>query len=374
MALNAQKRTAFIVALLLAGSTTFAEDQQKPEINFNGFFDAYYSYNFNHPRMVTLASNTSVSTAGLPAANNTYRYYDTFHNQMTISLAEFSVQAKYQEVSLLTDFDFGPFADLNSPVDEISKHIGQAVLTYKPAGSAFTFDAGKMYTNVGLETAKSKDNYNYSKSVLFSYGMPFWHSGVRFGYDAIPEKLQTSLYVYNSWNSLYDNNESKTLGVQLKYTPSSAVTVIYNFLGGPERADTEADLKTVHELNATWVVNDTWILAADLLTGKEEKALVSNTKAAEWSGALLLAKYQLTEKSYLSPRFEIYHDQDGYTLGGGDQTVQTATLTYGKSLTRGLEFRAEARADKSNQKTFVAEGGTTKDSQTTLLAALLFNF
>lgn len=222
-----------------------------------------------------------------------------------------------------------------------------------------------MYTHVGLETVKSKDNFNYSRTVLFSYGMPFWHTGARFGYDAIPEKLQTSFYVYNGWNSIYDTNESKTVGAQLKYTPTSNFNLIYNFIGGAERVRSEGNWKTVHELNTTYSVSSDLTFVADVLFGSEDKA--------KWYGGLLTAKYVLSDASYISPRFEIYTDKDGFTLGSGEQTIQTYTLSYGRRLTQGLDYRAEVRVDTSDEKNFKTEDGN-EDSQTTGLMALLFNF
>ncbi len=349
-------------------------DSEKPEISFNGFFDAYYSYNFNRPNSVAAPNTSSVAASALPAGNNTYRYYDTYHNQMTLSLVEFSVQAKYREVSLLTDFDFGPFADLNSSTDEVSKHVGQAVISYRPADSRFSFDVGKMYTHVGLETVKSKDNFNYSRTTLFGYGSPFWHTGVRIGYDVVPEKLQTSLYVYNGWNTIYDTNDSKTLGAQIKYTPSSIVSIVYNFIGGPEKANNDGDWKIVHELNTTWGLSESWTLITDALYGSErDVTLGAETKSAKWYAGVVGAKYQLTEKSYLSPRYEIYRDEDGYTLGNIPQTIQSVVFTYGREITSGLQVRGEIRLDKSSENTFVAKS-ESKDSQVTVLAAMLFTF
>lgn len=354
----------------------------RPEISFNGYIDAFYSYNFNRPQPVTAPNASSIPGASLQAGNNTYRYYDIYHNQLSLSLAEISVQAKYEEVTGLFDLDFGSFADLNasasSPsgtvVDESSKHIGQAIISYRPKGSRLFFDTGKMYSHLGVETVKAKDNFNYSRSILFSYGMPFWNTGIRIGYDAVPEKFQTSLYVYNGWNTINDTNESKTLGLQLKYTPSSPLTLIYNFIGGPERPLEESDWKSVHEVNASYTINETWSLLADLIYGSEKNVTVSSSQVdAKWYGALVALKYLLSPTSFLSPRLEYYRDNDGYTLGGLPQSIQSFTLTYGTELTKGLEFRAEGRGDFSNESSFQSKKGTEK-SQTTALVAMLFKF
>lgn len=376
------------VALLLATSLNARAEEDKDEPKNEGslewhlFADTYYGYNFNQPSAVTVPSATTVGTASVPDAKNTYRYYDFYHNQISLSLVELSVLAKFGEVSLLIDLDFGPFADGNTAsgsgatkaVDEVSKHIGQAVVMYRPQGSRFSMDVGKMYSHIGAETVKSKDNYNYSRTVTFSYGMPFWHTGARFGYDVIPETLLTSFYIYNGWNSVYDNNQSKSVGAQLKYIPSSLLTVAYNYLGGPERTDSEKDRKTVHELNITWALTDSLSAITELVSGEEQGATVAGSRTvAKWYGGFVAFKYKLNDRSFLSPRFEIFRDQHGHLLSAGPQTIRSGTLTYGRNLTKGLDLRTEGRWDSSSQKPFT-KGLASVDSQTTMLAALLFTY
>lgn len=367
------------LGLVAAGPFSYGQDG-KPEVSFNGFFDGYYASNFNSPKPTSGLSSSPVSAAAIPPANNTYRYYDTYHNQLTLNLAELTVKAAYDDVSFLVDFDFGPFADLNasssSPsgavVDESSKNIGQAVVTYKPKNSRFTFDIGKMYSHLGVETVKSKDNFNYSRSILFSYALPFWHTGAHVGYDLLPGKLQTGLYVYNGWNTQYDVNRSKTLGAQIRWTPSEAFALVYNFIGGPERADSESDMKTVHELNVSATLSGSTTLIADAVYGAEENAGPLRIRA-QWSGALLGLRFQIDDVSFFSPRFEVYRDQDGSSLGGTPQTIESVTLTYGKEIAKGFETRLEARGDFSNESSFAKDVGTA-NSQTTVLVAGLLKF
>ena len=38
-------------------------------------------------------------------------------------------------------------------------------------------DFGKFVTSAGAEVIESKDNWNYSRSLLFAYAIPYWHFG-----------------------------------------------------------------------------------------------------------------------------------------------------------------------------------------------------
>ena len=292
------------------------------------------------------------------------------------------MKAVADEASLIVDLDFGPFADLNasasSPtgavVDETSKHVGQAVLSYTPAGSRLIFEAGKMYSHMDVETAKSKDNLNYSRSTLFSYGIPFWHTGIHIAYDVIPSELQTGIYIYNGWNSIYATNSSKTIGTQIRFTPAKDTAFTYNFIGGQGRPDSESDWKLVNELSASVPFYERHLMIADFIYGTEDGATQGTSKVrAEWYGGILGARFQLNEKSYISPRIEFYRDGNGATLVGPSQTLNGITLTYGRTMASNLKARVEARTDLSNEATFVSEKGFSK-SQSTILVAALFHF
>ncbi|MGZ3710997.1 MAG: outer membrane beta-barrel protein, partial [Bdellovibrionota bacterium] len=112
----------------------------------------------------------------------------------------------------------------------------------------------------------------------------------------------------------------------------------------------------------------------DALTGREKNVVIGSattaTPSASWYGATLAVKGQLTEKTYISPRYEWYRDNQGLTLVGGAQTVQTGTLTVGHQLNSALQVRAEGRRDWSNQNNF-RDGNLVKKNQNTALVGVL---
>jgi hypothetical protein len=345
-------------------------------ITFAGYLDGYFVQNFNHPQPVTVPASTPPT---YPIGNVNNRLYDIYSNQVTLNLAEFTIRKAGQEVSVLVDLDFGTQADLNASLapgvsDVVSKYIGQAVLTYTPAKvSGLTIDFGKMYTHVGYETAKARDNWQYSRSDLYSYGIPIWHTGVHVGYELLPKKVTIGGYLYNGWNSIYDNNSGKTLGAQLKFTPNDSLILVYNYIGGPEQAKNDSNRKTLHEVNEAYSMNPVLSFAADQLYGTEDNAV--STGNAFWWAATLAMKAQLTARYSISPRAEVYRDGTGYTLSsGGQQTITDYTLTNAFVVADGFETRLEARYDHSTSSTaFTTTDGTSK-SQVTLAAALMYTF
>lgn len=93
-----QKYSLIVVGLLWALGGPANAQAEKPEITFSGFFDGYYSYNFNSPKQSSGLSASTVSAASIPPATNVYRYYDAYHNQPTLSLAELTVKVTFKEI------------------------------------------------------------------------------------------------------------------------------------------------------------------------------------------------------------------------------------------------------------------------------------
>lgn len=357
-------------------------------ITISGLLDFYYSYNFNKPLIGPQILNGGSTVF---PGNNSVRYYDIYHSQMTLNLAELTIKKSSSEVNYLLDLDFGQMADLNTivvsssgtSIDEVSKHIGQAYLTFTPKWApGLSIDVGKMATHVGFEYIKSKDNWQYSRATIFGYGGPFWHTGVHVAYEWLPKEFSTSFYIYNGWNTIYENNSAKTLGGQLKWAPSDSLSLIYNMITGPEKANNNSDYKTVHEMNAAYAVTPEFIMAIDVLVGEEKNVdavdgngTTVNLKRAQWQGGTIGFKWKLSEKTYLSPRYEYYNDKHGYTLGGGPQKMKSITLTGSAMVADGLETRLEYRHDSSDyQQRFLKANSETTSSQSTLTWSLMYSF
>ncbi|HEY8278454.1 MAG TPA: outer membrane beta-barrel protein [Bdellovibrionota bacterium] len=329
---------------LLASHSTKADSS----VELKAYGDVYHSQNFD-----------------LPA--NAYRSNDSASGQTALGLAEISILAKHDEASMLLELDQG------SSMDDASRGLGQAILGYRPKNSRWNFEAGKMNTHLGAESFKARDNYNYSRTLLNSYGLPIWHMGARASYEIVPEKLTGMVAVYNGANSYADNNRSQSIGGQLRYA-YDGFSIAYNLLTGPERANSERDRRTLHEIVAVKGLGSGWELTTDLLHGEENGVdLGSGRTSARWWAAATSLKAPLSQSTYLSPRYEIFRDQHGQAMSRGPQTIQSATLTLGTALSKGLELRVEGRRDFSDHDTF-GTGSNARRSQTTGLTGLIFSF
>ena len=65
-----------------------------------------------------------------------------------------------------------------------AQYLKEGYFSYlAPVGKGLQVDVGKFVTPMGAEVIESKDNWNYSRSLLFTWAEPSVQSGLRVSYD-----------------------------------------------------------------------------------------------------------------------------------------------------------------------------------------------
>jgi hypothetical protein len=342
-----------LTAHLTGFAETAAGDSTSP-VTIGGFVDTYFSLNFGRP------------TSRLNRLTN----FDLAESQFVLAGAELDIARAATPVGFRLELATGASADMNNSGPESARLFQQAYLTFVvPVGAGLTVDAGKFFTHMGYETLKAKDNFNYSRSFLFAWPIPYYHTGIRASYP-LTANLTGSLFFSNGWNSSVANT-GKTFGAGLSFTPVPSVGVILNWIGGPEEPDSvTSEFRHVVEALATLKVSENVTLGVDGVYGTER--LPSGT--VTWSGAALYARLALTESSALSLRAELYKDNNGFTTGLV-QDLSEITLTYEKILFSTLILRAEYRYDASTARPFDgSEGDGTRKDQSRASVACIVTF
>src|SRR2546426_6714015 len=223
------------------------------------------------------------------------------------------------------DFDYGPTQDIVNATEPAGPHIfrniGQAYLSYQaPLGKGLQIDVGKFVTPAGAEVIETKDNWNYSRSLLFALAIPYYHMGVRATYN-VNDKVALAGYLVNGWNDAVDNNSGKTIAFQAVVKPHPKVSVVANFMGGPEQKSDTADKRYLWDGVVTFNATPTLSLMANYDYGKDRIAGVP----VRWQGVAGYARWQATPSWALTPRFEWLDDGDGF-MSGTSQTLKEVTL------------------------------------------------
>ena len=330
------KRQILTALLLSPCLQAFAEEKTNSELKWQGHFDFYYQ---SSPEVIE------------------DRYFDRHINQMTLNMAEVSLQKTSGKTNFRIDLAYGEMVDQLSggssqAVNEPTRNITQALISYKFKEDV-TVSAGKFYTHMGLEVTKAKDNWQYSRSYTYNYGIPFWHEGLSIHYQIVPDQWSATLYVLNAWDGRIsqEQNKSTTLGANLNYIGTKDLILNYNFIGGAEASS--GGQRQVHELNASYNFNDRYALAFDGILGEQKK--VPNVGNARWNAWAVYLKAKVNQIYTVSSRYEVFDDSDqGFAISGGllaagtKQKITSITLSNHFDMGDGLEARFEVRSDQSD--------------------------
>src|SRR5438067_3525623 len=200
----------------------------------SGFVDMYYGYNANQP----------------VSRSNGFRSFDVASNQFALNLVELVVDKQPDPSNSRTGYHialgYGQAINAVNGSDPgglgFDQYLKEAYFSYlAPVGKGLQVDFGKFVTPAGAEVIETKDNWNYSRGLLFSYAIPYYHFGMRAKY-AFNDKYSLTGYFVNGWNNVVDNNTGKTYGMSFGWTPNKKFGVIQNYMAGPEQ----------NSINSTW--------------------------------------------------------------------------------------------------------------------------
>ena len=206
-------------------------------IQISGFVDTSYTYNFNAPQ-------TNV---------NTLRVFDTRANSFMINNMELVLEkpvSAESPVGFRGDLDFGldskvvgaVSTGLGATANELD--VQQMYAEYlAPIGKGLDIKIGRFVTLHGAEVIEAKDNWNFSRSWLFGYAIPFTHTGIRAAYPWT-DWLTTTVGVSNGWDVVNDNNKGKTIELCAALTPTKASSLGIITSSGPSRRGTTATSAT----------------------------------------------------------------------------------------------------------------------------------
>ncbi|MDR3724111.1 MAG: porin [Terracidiphilus sp.] len=330
-------------------------------IDFSGFIDGYYSYNFNTPDN---SFNGQV--------NDLYNFNDKT-DQFSLSAAKLTLNHDPDPVGVHVDFLYGRTNTLVNSSDS-ANYIEQAFLSLKPPkAKGFELDFGKFVTSAGAEVIEAKDNWNYSRSILFAWAIPYFHFGAR---TSMPvSKTDTiGLQVVNGWNNTTKDHSGATVGltnalVKPKYTWN------LNYYVGPENPGTTTGTRNL--IDTTLLLTPSGKFNAyinyDYGQNRDAKSAQGDTKLNHWQGIAFAAHAVTSSTQSLSVRYEYFKDYQGFETGTA-QNLQEFTGTYEYKWVEGLLSRIEYRYDWSNKNTFHKNTATMVGDQSTITASLIAFF
>lgn len=337
-------------------------------LDFSGYIDGYYSYNANRP-----------SNAANGQVNDLYNFNDKT-DQFNLSAAKLTVNHDPDPIGVHIDLIFGRTNTLvHSASDkDTDNYIEQAYISAKPNNThGAEFDFGQFVTWAGAEVIEAKDDWNYSRSLLFAWAIPYYHFGLRASMP-VTKSWTAGAQVVNGWNNVVDDNGGVTIGLTSVLTKPK-YTWTLNYYTGPENTDTQKGYRNL--IDTTLTLTPTAKLSAyinyDYGQNRTPSSLVGEesfpAQSPHWQGGAFAARGQITGKAALVGRFEYFNDNQGFSTGTA-QTLKEFTATYEYKWLSGLLTRVEYRHDWSNVDFFRKGDKGMVDAQSTLTGGLIAFF
>lgn len=330
-------------ALLLSPALASAEG---PKVSVSGMIDSYFTLNLTHGQDYTSPTSTYSAPTGF-----------------NFNFAKVSTVAESGPASLHLDLGYGRegLAIGNILVQQafVSMKFGQ-----------LTVDAGRFVTPAGFEVFEAKDNWLYSKGLIFNFAVPTAHEGVRVS-TALSDTLTLAGTVANGsdlWTNDVGFSQSpyKTGIVTLGYA-KDATTVNGSLFISKDPATTE-DALLVDVVFTQGMGALSFNLSGDY--GK-----LGSSAWLALGGSL---KYDLAKDGLqVVGRIEYLDDQDGIHTGAVDANGNGVTFT---SFTGGVNYpvgtnamlKAELRLDNASEKVYGTTDPTTSIATFTAAAIAWF--
>ena len=325
--------------------------------DFSVLVDGYVDKNFDDPA----------------SGFNAIRAFDVRSNEAHLNMAMLTIDHAPAPFGFHLDVGFGEMFDIihaGNRDPNAWKYFKQAYVSLKPKSwKGIEIDFGEFVTSAGAEVIETNQNYNYSRSILFNWAIPYTHTGLRVQY-ALGSHFTGSVQVVNGWNNVEPINSGKTYGFTGAYAWKK-VTWNNNYYVGPEHFDTTKGWRNLYDTSV--VVNQTDKLSwyANFDYGRDKNI---GPGASTWSGIAGAARYAVGKNGALASRLEYYDDVNGFTTGLA-QNIKEFTFTGEYKLTGWLMSRAEFRTDWSN-KPFFEKNNQPEGSKTqpTLLLGMIAYF
>ncbi len=333
-------------------------------LDFSGLIDGYYSYNANRP-----------SNAANGQVNDLYNFNDKT-DQFNLSMAKLTINHNADPVGVHVDLIFGRANAIMHPSTDkdTDNYVEQAYISATPPKWHGTeIDFGQFVTSAGAEVIEAMNDWNYSRSILFAWAIPYYHFGIRTS-TPFTKSWTAGVQLVNGWNNVVDNNGGVTVGLTSLYTKPKYNWAL-NYYVGPENNDTQKAYRNLIDttLNLTPTAKFSAYLNYDYGQNHTDASGSTAESSAHWQGFAGDLHEQFTPKQALSFRGEYFDDNEGFSTGTAQQ-LKEVTATYEYKWTDGVLTRVEYRRDWSDQPFFHKGDTEMVDAQSTLTVGFIAFF
>jgi hypothetical protein len=293
-------------------------NQWKGRVEFNGYVEAYYLYDFNQPQDHNRPS---------------FIYSHNRHNEININLAYLKMAYVAPRLRANIAVMMGTYSNANLSAEPgLLKNIYEANAGINLSKKKqLWLDGGVFASHIGFESAVGKDCWNLTRSMPAD-NSPYYESGLKLTYTSDNGKLLVSGLVLNGWQRIQKvgGNSLPSFGWQIQGKPNDKILINSSSFIGTDKPDSVRQMRYFHNLYAIFNATDKFGIILGLDAGIEQKAKGSK-EYNYWYSPVLIARYAFIDQLAMAARFEYYEDKAGVIIATGTPNG-FGTLGYSLNL------------------------------------------
>lgn len=297
-------------------------DNSKANLAFSGFLDSYAASDFNDPFTETRPYTTQA-------------LYD---EEIRVNLAMLDSKLATDDVRGRIAIQAGDSVKSNyaGEDDRFWRYVQESTVGVKLSDRLW-LDGGIYFAHVGFETFNSRDNWNYTRSLVAEFS-PYYETGGKLTYQ-VADSVTLQTHLVRGWQNISSSAEPM-YGLQLNYTPDSATQFTYANLLGHQFGG----YRTFHDFIVRRDITEDWSVAAQFDFGTQGR---EDDDRGSWHGWALLTRYKVAPQWSIGGRVERYYDPHQVivtTLSGEEFNVTGLSVNIDYEIQKGLFWRTEYRA------------------------------
>lgn len=294
------------------------------------------------------------SRTGQSARDRAYVTQASRNDQARLNLATAGLAYDNQHFRARLVGQYGDSVDINYNAEphDAFKFVQESYLGFYLSPDT-TLDTGTFLAHIGAESWISKDNINYTRSLIAEFS-PYYETGMRLSHK-FNSAWSGQLLVLNGWQNTTDNRHP-ALGTQLRWEQRGLAVTSNTFFGAEI-----GGARLFHDLIIGQTFKSGSMISASADIGHQSSA---SQQSGYWWGGALLGKIPLTESVALNGRIETYQDPNQIivTTPTG-QPFRTNAVSVGLDvmLAAGVSLRGEVKQLFSDNKIFPDDQNYVKD-------------
>jgi len=339
------------------------QDTTVSPLQFSGYAEVYYAYDFNQPEDHNRPS---------------FLYSHDRHNEFNLNLGFVKVAYQKERVRANLTFAAGTYMNANYAAEPgVLKNLYEAFAGIKLSRkNNLWVDAGIFSSHLGFESAISKDCYNLTRS-LAAENSPYYEAGLKLTFISADHKWLLSGLVLNGWQHIQrpDGNNTPAFGTQVTFKPGDKITLNYSTFIGNDKPDDAKQMRHFHNLYGQFMLSDKFHVIAGFDMGFEQTSAGSD-QYAQWYSPVLIAKYVFDDKWSITGRGEYYADPNEVIITTGTENgFQTSGFSLGVDyrILENAVWKVEGRMLNGKDDIFLKEKAAVH-SNTCLTTSLAVSF